>query len=249
MKQIVRKSAIPLYIVAVTWLLYGLLFPLYGLPHLLLAVVATTVVGIVARLFCRNVVEEVPEEPETTGNEELDNIIAEGEKAIEEMKALDAAIPDTTISAQIVKLQSLSKRIFDHVKTHPEKVGDIRRFMGYYLPTTLKVLRSYHTLAAQEVDGGNIRSAMDRVEGMMDTIVLAFEKQLDNLFSAEVMDVSSDIVVLENMLKREGIPEDDLRKSVNEQMAASAQERANAASAAQPEPAGQMQAGDIALEL
>ena len=54
MKKIVRKSAIPLYAVAVTWLLYGLLFPLYRLPHFLLAIAATAVVGVVARCFCRD---------------------------------------------------------------------------------------------------------------------------------------------------------------------------------------------------
>ena len=82
MKKIVHKSAIPLYAAAVTWLLYALLFPLYRLPHFLLAAAAAAVVGVVARLFCRDTVEEVPEEPETTGNEELDKMIADGKKAI-----------------------------------------------------------------------------------------------------------------------------------------------------------------------
>ena len=63
MKQIVRKSAIPLYAAAATWLLYALLFPLYRLPHYLLAAGAAAVVGIVARLLCPNTVEEVEEKP------------------------------------------------------------------------------------------------------------------------------------------------------------------------------------------
>ena len=254
MRQIVRKSAIPLYAVAVAWLLYGLLFPLCRLPHFLLAIAATAVVGVVARVFCRDVVEEVPEEPESTGNEELDRMIAEGEKAIAEMQQLDDAIADETISAQIVKLQSLTKRIFEQVKAHPEKVGDIRRFMNYYLPTTLKVLRAYRTLAAQEVAGENITSTMKRVETMMSTIVLAFEKQLDNLFSAEALDISTDMVVMENMLAREGITEDGLRQAVREQetaapTAAAAQTYPPQVDFAEPVEERQVQVGDITLEL
>lgn len=237
MKKIVKKSAIPLYAVAVTWVLYALLFPLYRLPHFLLAVAATAVVGIVARLFCKDVVEEVPEEPVSTGNEELDNMLAEGEKAIAEMKALDIAIADEAISAQIVRLQILAQRIFDHVESHPEKLGDIRRFMNYYLPTTLKVLRAYDVLEDQEVEGENITSTMTRVESMMSTIIRAFEKQLDNLFSAEALDISTDMVVMEQMLAREGITEDGLKQAVKEQEAAA------------EDSAVQVSAGEITLEL
>lgn len=237
MKKIVKKSAIPLYAVAVTWVLYALLFPLYRLPHFLLAIAATAVVGIVARLFCKDVVEEVPEEPVSTGNEELDNMLAEGKAAIEEMKALDIAIADEAISAQIVRLQILAQRIFDHVESHPEKLGDIRRFMNYYLPTTLKVLRAYDVLEDQEVEGENITSTMTRVERMMSTIIRAFEKQLDNLFSAEALDISTDMVVMEQMLAREGITEDGLKQAVKEQEAAA------------EDSAVQVSTGEITLEL
>ena len=161
MKKIVHKSAIPLYAVAVTWLLYALLFPLYRLPHFLLAAAAGAVVGIVARLFCRDTVEEVPEEPKTTGNPELDKMIEDGKKAIAEMKRLDDNIADPTISAQIVRLQQLAGKIFAQVEQNPEKLPQIRKFMNYYLPTTLKILNAYDRMGEQGVAGENITSTME----------------------------------------------------------------------------------------
>lgn len=213
MKQIVRKSTVPLYAVAATWLLYALLFPLYRLPHYLLAAAAAAVVGVVARIFCPNTVEEVPEEPKTTGNPELDKMIDDGKKAIAEMKRLDDNIADPTISAQIVRLQELSGRIFAQVEQNPEKLPQIRKFMNYYLPTTLKLLNAYDRMGEQGVSGENITSTMQKVEGMMSTIIAAFEKQLDNLFGAEAMDISSDMVVLENMMAREGLSADPLHQA------------------------------------
>ena len=213
MKKIVHKSAIPLYAAAVTWLLYALLFPLYRLPHFLLAAAAAAVVGVVARLFCRDTVEEVPEEPETTGNEELDKMIADGKKAITEMKRLDDNIADPAISAQIVRLQQLAGKIFAQVEQNPEKLPQIRKFMNYYLPTTLKILNAYDRMGEQGVSGENITSTMQKVEGMMSTIITAFEKQLDSLFGDEAMDISTDITVLENMMVREGLAADDLHKT------------------------------------
>lgn len=235
MKKIVHKSAIPLYAVAVTWLLYALLFPLYRLPHFLLAAAAGAVVGIVARLFCRDTVEEVPEEPKTTGNPELDKMIEDGKKAIAEMKRLDDNIADPTISAQIVRLQQLAGKIFAQVEQNPEKLPQIRKFMNYYLPTTLKILNAYDRMGEQGVAGENISSTMHKVEGMMDTIIRAFEKQLDNLFGAEAMDISTDMVVLENMMAREGLTDDPLH---------------GAAAQPQSEPAGsEPDGGGITLEL
>ena len=217
MKKIVHKSVIPLYAVAVTWLLYALLFPLYKLPHFLLAAAAGAVVGIVARLFCRDTVEEVPEEPKTTGNPELDKMIEDGKKAIAEMKRLDDNIADPAISAQIVRLQQLAGKIFAQVEQNPEKLPQIRKFMNYYLPTTLKILNAYDRMGEQGVAGENITSTMEKVEGMMDTIIKAFEKQLDNLFGAEAMDISTDMVVLENMMAREGLTDDPLHNAAQQQ--------------------------------
>ena len=241
MKKIVHKSAIPLYVAAVTWLLYALLFPLYRLPHFLLAAAAAAVVGIVARLFCRDTVEEVPEEPETTGNEELDKMIADSKKAIAEMKRLDDNIADSTISAQIVRLQQLTGKIFAQVEQNPEKLPQIRKFMNYYLPTTLKILNAYDRMGEQGVSGENITSTMQKVEGMMSTIITAFEKQLDSLFGSEAMDISTDMVVLENMMAREGLTDDPLHKTVTSE------------TPPQTEPAAeektQVDAGGITLEL
>ena len=241
LKKIVHKSAIPLYAVAVTWLLYALLFPLYRLPHFLLAAAAGAVVGIVARLFCRDTVEEVPEEPETTGNEELDKMIADSKKAIAEMKRLDDNIADPTISAQIVRLQQLAGKIFAQVEQNPEKLPQIRKFMNYYLPTTLKILNAYDRMGEQGVSGENITSTMQKVEGMMSTIITAFEKQLDSLFGSEAMDISTDMVVLENMMAREGLTDDPLHKTVTSE------------TPPQTEPAAeektQVDAGGITLEL
>ena len=75
MKKIVHKSAAPIYAAAVVWVLYALLFPLYRPGHFVIALAASAVVYGIARLFCKDIVEEVPQEPETTGNQELDQRI------------------------------------------------------------------------------------------------------------------------------------------------------------------------------
>ena len=141
----------------------------------------------------------------STGNAELDKMLKDGNLAISEMKRLDDNIADPGISADIVRLEQVSAKIFEEVRRDPKKLPQIRRFMDYYLPTTLKLLNSYDRMSAAGVSGENIDATLAKVEGMMRTVVAAFEKQLDALYGAEALDISTDITVLETMMAREGL--------------------------------------------
>ena len=217
MKKIVHKPAAPIYAAAVVWILYALLFPLYRVGHFALCAAASAAVYLIARLFCRDVVEEVEEKPEPTGNAELDKMISDGNLAIAEMKRLYESIKDEKISRQIDRLEEISGKIFDCVKASPEKLPQIRKFMNYYLPTTLKLLNAYDRMGSQGVSGENISGTMERVENMMGTIVTAFERQLDGLFGDQALDISTDITVLENMMAREGLSDDPIHRTQSEQ--------------------------------
>ena len=216
MKKIVHKPAAPLYAAAAAWVLYALLFPLYRPGHFVIALAASAVVYGIARLFCKDIVEEVPQEPETTGNQELDQMIAQGKGALDEMRRLNDSIQDAAISAQIERLSQVSDKIFQQVQKNPSQLPQIRKFMSYYLPTTLKLLNAYDRMSGTGVSGENIDTTLAKVEAMMRTIVAAFEKQLDSLYGAEALDISTDITVLENMMAREGLVDSPLKAEPDE---------------------------------
>ena len=154
---------------------------------------------------------EEKKEEASTGNAELDKMLKDGKLAIEEMKRLDAAIEDAAISADIVRLEQVSGKIFEAVKADPKKLPQIRRFMDYYLPTTLKLLNAYDRASGTGISGENVDATITKVEGMMKTIVTAFEKQLDSLYGSEALDISTDITVLETMMAREGLVGEQLK--------------------------------------
>ena len=226
-----RKSTAPFYAAAVVWLAYALLFPLYEPLHYALAAGASVLAFAAASALCRAGAvgeaagaeepkkEEPVKEQASTGNPELDKMIRDGALAIQEMKRLDENIADPGISADIVRLEQVSAKIFEEVRQHPEKLPQIRRFLDYYLPTTLKLLNAYDRMSGTGISGENIDTTLAKVEGMMRTIVAAFEKQLDSLYGSEAMDISTDITVLENMMAREGLVDDPLKAEVKEQAA------------------------------
>jgi len=143
---------------------------------------------------------------------EVRNVIEQGDSYVSRIRECNDAIPGEVISAKIDHMELLVNKIFDRVEQKPECVGDIRKLMEYYLPTTIKLLETYAEMDAQPVGGENIRSTKKEIEDSLDTINVAFEKLLDSLFQDTAWDVSSDISVLKTMLAQEGLGEDGFKR-------------------------------------
>ncbi len=137
--------------------------------------------------------------------------IEEGNEYIRRIREINDDIPGEEISNKLYRLERVCTKIFEHVEDNPEKLPDIRKFMSYYLPTTLKLVQTYHEFIEQPVQGENITTAKKEIEGMLDGINQAFEKMFDKLFEDDAMDISTDISVLSMMLAQEGLLEDEFK--------------------------------------
>ena len=210
MAKHVKRSVLPIYLIGVTWIVYALAFSLDSLPEILVCAVLSLVVFVVAKAIFPDKVytmaeEKKPEQPKPTGNPEIDALVKERQRAVSEMRRLNENIADETISAQIEHLEEVTGKIIDQVVAQPKKLPQIRRFMDYYLPTTLKILNAYDRMDSAGISGSNIDATKEKVEKMMETITQAYDKQLDALFGEEALDISTDITVMENLLASEGL--------------------------------------------
>ena len=233
MARFKKRSVLPIYAIALVWILFTLLHPLYRVSDYVSVILLSAVAFIVVKGIFPTIEYEMPdpqpepeqpqqeekteeaeretaaEEPEakptSTGDAKIDALIQEKDRAMGEMRRLNDAIEDEEISQRIDQLEETTGKIIDQVVAQPEKLPQIRKFMNYYLPTTLKILNAYDRMGAAGVSGENIDGTMSKIETMMDTIVMAFHKQLDALFRDEAMDIASDITVMENLLAQEGL--------------------------------------------
>ena len=134
----------------------------------------------------------------------------EYERTLKELRELNDRIPGEQMSAKISRLEDLTAKIFKLAKEQPQKLSGMRKFMDYYLPTSLKLLTRYEKLDAQGVEGTNISDAKRQIEDTMDTMITAFEKQLDKLFLSESIDISADIATMQNLMRADGLMENEI---------------------------------------
>lgn len=123
--------------------------------------------------------------------------------ALRAIREANDRIPDPVFSEKLDRMEEIAGKIFKEVEAHPEKQKQASTFFDYYLPTTLKLLSTYTEFEEAGIEGENLRQAKARIESIMDTLLENFEKQLDDLYRSEAMDVDADIRVMENMLNRD----------------------------------------------
>jgi len=194
---------------------YSALFPFYRWGHYAIAGALALVLGRVAYIMFSGLdtskpaptVEELPK----TGNEAVDRLVARGREMLLQIRQEDELIPDPKLSAQIVELESVSNRIFQTVVEQPGKAPQIRRFMDYYLPTTLKMLTGYRKLNERGVDGKSAQETKGRIEQAMQVVLGAFHKQLETLYQNDMLDITTDIDVLEAMLRQDSLLASEFR--------------------------------------
>ena len=217
---------LPIYAIGIVWLLYaGKLNTFRGI--LSCAVVSAIVYAILRIVLPGKKTDEPPKaaapeqpqpkqaekkpepqpepEPEEKLPPELQSVIYQGKRAIADIRRLNDEIPDERISAQIDLIERLTAQIFDCVRKNPKKLSQIRQFLNYYLPTTIKLMEQYVTLQNQSLKTENITEGMQKIEDLLDKVIIAFQRQLDALFEADVVDITADIRVMEQMMASEGL--------------------------------------------
>ena len=144
-----------------------------------------------------------------TGDAAADAVITKGQEMIDTIRRDNAAIPDPRLSSQMEAICEKCDQIFRAVSETPSKAPQVRKFMNYYLPTTLKILSNYRTMQDRGVSFREMTDARDTTVRGLNMILTACQKQIDSLHKENMMDISTDIDVLEQMLKRDGYTENE----------------------------------------
>lgn len=155
---------------------------------------------------------------EPTGNTLVDELAIEGQGMLDQIHQENEMVADPEVSRKIYAIEETSAKIFDTVAKEPDKAPEIRRFMKYYLPTTLKMLNAYRTIDERGLTGEKADETKKQIENALDVAKDAFAKQLENMHEMNFLDLSTDIEVMETMLKQDGLTDSGLHEDIKEEI-------------------------------
>ena len=203
----------PLYVFAIIWLFSATFFPLYELWGILLTLGLCSIGAFIAgkasakramkkekeaadaaAASIAKQAEEAKKNPKKKSyGPEVDPILEEGNRAL----------------SKINEIMRITDKITQDAIHDPKDIPQIKKFMNYYLPTTLKLLNSYDRMSSLGIEGENLDKSMKSINEMLDAAIAAYKKRLDSLFENQALDIETDIEVMNTMLAREGLAGDD----------------------------------------
>lgn len=218
-----RRSVGFIYGFAVTWLVMAAFLPMYKLWAVITALCASILVSSViasasgkkaqaeeekAAAEQREKEKQETEKAAAAGTSyspEVSAILAEGNRALSAMGRLYMSIKDPEVRGKINEIMRITDKIAQDAISDPSDIPQIKKFMNYYLPTTIKLLNAYDRMSAQGIEGENLDKSMKSINDMLDTAIEAYKKRLDSLFANQALDIETDIQVMNTMLAREGL--------------------------------------------
>ena len=211
-----RRDVLPYYSFAGVWLLCACILPLYRVWAMLLTVALSGACAyFVSRRAEKAGKEEAaskkPAESKKAAEEkksygpEIDPILEEGARALGEMARIYSSVHDKEVRRKINELMRITDKITQDAIADPSDIPQIKKFMNYYLPTTIKLLNAYDRMSAQGIEGENLDRSMNNINEMLDQAIVAYKKRLDSLFENQALDIETDIEVMNRMLAREGL--------------------------------------------
>jgi 5-bromo-4-chloroindolyl phosphate hydrolysis protein len=135
--------------------------------------------------------------------EKYNEILAQGQEKLKILGSFIARVKDVEVKKKIKEITDVVEKIFADIKKDPKDIKPAREFLTYYLDTTINILNRYADISSQDIRSKKIVEMLDKVEGLLDAIKKAFEKQLEKLLSDDILDLDSDIKVLEQTIKTE----------------------------------------------
>ena len=199
------KSALPVWIAAAVWVVAAIILPMHRILIIILTAILSAAAGITAKKLLPVETRRVAV-PFASGNLDLDAMVNELNRIMEAIEADRGKIADGYPSAaeEMREINRQIELIRDDIVAQPEDMKLIRRFMNYYLPTTVKLTDKYAYISTQG-DNDNIAETRTAIESALAQIKDAFKKQYNALFADDALDITTDVTVLEAMMKRDNL--------------------------------------------
>ena len=148
------------------------------------------------------------QETADAAGDECSAVIREGREALRSIRHANDLIPDPALSAQIDSIEQSCSQILSILEQRPTLLPQLRTFLRYYLPTTLKLLDARARLenTANTPKAREVRTRISEALGVIDK---AFQRQVEALDEYRFIDLESEMDVLRDMLRSDGLVDDE----------------------------------------
>jgi len=161
-------------------------------------------------------ISEISEKPVLINgrNTGISNIEKRINAFINEIDLFENSVSDTVFSNDLIEIKNTLDKIIvlwkedknnENENENENRSKQLDGFAGYYFPVIKKILDTYSQIENQNLNGESAVETKQRISRAIPFIKKAFEKQLENICENKMLDITTDIDVLEAMLAMDGL--------------------------------------------
>ena len=138
------------------------------------------------------------------------SVILGGREQLMEIRRMLVRLHNTAIRTSGNEVCGVIDKILQTLKDKPEKIRGMSQFLNYYLPTIKDVISHYQYLENNGVVTGEKGTGEtgEKVVAFLTDTKTAMDRQYNNLFNSDKLDIAVDMEAMTINLKRDGLLDD-----------------------------------------
>jgi hypothetical protein len=132
-------------------------------------------------------------------------IIEQAHARLQSLLDLSAEVAKPRVQEKVERLCRTGEQILNELSREPRQIELARAFLTYYLEAAQRIVKRYTELARRESPDQEVNETLGRAEASLDSIQRAFDQQLVALLQREVIDLDSEVELLEKTVQMDGM--------------------------------------------
>lgn len=133
---------------------------------------------------------------------EQEEILKKGRSNLSQLRIMAMRVRSTPIRTKATAICGSVEKILNVLREKPESIPAVRQFLNYYLPTLGEIITKYERVERSGVD---MRDMTAKVSEYLDKIAAAMDKQYENLFQSDFLDMTVEMEAMTMACKRDGL--------------------------------------------
>lgn len=133
---------------------------------------------------------------------EQEEILKKGRSNLSQLRIMAMRVRSTPIRTKATAICGSVEKILNVLREKPESIPAVRQFLNYYLPTLGEIITKYERVERSGVD---IQDMTAKVSEYLDKIAAAMDKQYENLFQSDLLDMTVEMEAMTMACKRDGL--------------------------------------------
>jgi hypothetical protein len=150
---------------------------------------------------------EAPERPQLPDGIDAAaaEVILEARDRVDAIGTTAAYIAKPAVRDKVAALCDTAEEILAELVAKPRKVGAARSFLTYYLDAAARIVEGYANLSRRAAASPDVARALARAEQSLESLQEAFDRQLSNVLEDRVLDLESEIELLEKTVRMDAM--------------------------------------------